>query len=504
LPPFQSNQNRRKAVALIAIYHLHLQIISRGIGKTAVGAAAYRSAETLHNEYDGVTHDYTRKGGVVHTEILLPENAPAGYADRSTLWNAVEKAERYKTAQLAREMEIALPVELTREQQISLARRFVQETFVNAGMCADVCLHDAGKGNPHAHVMLTMRPIEKDGTFGAKSRTVNGRKINTTDWSDRDKAEEWRAAWAAYANGALRMAGVLTEDNILDHRSYARQGKEQIPTVHMGVAATQMERKGIRTERGNKNREIEVTNARLRQLRARLDKLKERLETIEVDDTPPTFYDVLCAMTSGDPNRPQWMKVADLQMAAKALMFFEQNGLKTIEDLRGKVMDFYDERQAMSDKLKPFERRIKTLDLHLRHSENFAKHRKIAKKRDALFADAHRLDKESLIFKGKANEARKKAEDFEWKNLNALRDYDDAEKYLRGVLQKRFDPDNIPLEKWRQERDALAREKGGLNTQYAVLKEDIRRVEEIQRFAVEAQRTMNPPREKSRTQGMDL
>jgi Lon protease-like protein len=478
-------------VTHIAIYHLSIKIITRGKGKSAVAAAAYRSGETLHNEYDGATHDYTRKRGIVHTEILLPENAPAEYANRSALWNAVEKAERYKTAQLAREIEIALPVELTREQQISLARRYVQETFVSAGMCADICLHDTGKGNPHIHVMLTMRPIEKDGIFGAKSRTVNGRKINTTDWNDRTKAEHWRRAWAAYANDALRLADKLTEDNTLDHRSYERQGVDRIPTVHMGVAAAQMERRDIRTERGDINREIEITKSMLLQIKRRLDKLNKWLDEAK-QNTAPTLADVLSEMLSGNRERSRWQQIRDLQMAAKTLVFIQEHKLTTIEDLRGKVSDFYDERQAMSDKLKPFERRIKTLDEHLRHSDNFTKYRKIAVKRDTLLAEAHKLDTQSLIFKGKAKEALKKAEDYDWKHLNALQAYDEAEKYLRGVLQKRFDPKNIPVAKWRQERETLAREKGGLNTEYAVLKDRIAEVEHIRKYAEEVQRTINP------------
>ena len=136
-------------------YILIIKIISRGKGKSAVAAAAYRSGESLTNEYDGITHDYTRKGGIVHTEILLPDNAPKEYADRSVLWNAVEKAERAKNAQLAREIEIALPHELTREQGISLVREYVKEQFVSAGMCADFAIHDKNDGNPHAHIMLT-------------------------------------------------------------------------------------------------------------------------------------------------------------------------------------------------------------------------------------------------------------------------------------------------------------------------------------------------------------
>ena len=155
----------------MAIYHLSIKIISRGKGgKSAVAAAAYRAAEKIHNEYDGMTHDYTRKGGVVHTEILLPENAPAEYADRAVLWNAVEKIEKAKNAQLAREIEIALPVELTREQNISLVREYVNRHFVAAGMCADFAIHDKKDGNPHAHIMLTMRPFEQGGEWGAKQK----------------------------------------------------------------------------------------------------------------------------------------------------------------------------------------------------------------------------------------------------------------------------------------------------------------------------------------------
>ena len=147
----------------MAIYHCSIKVISRGKGKSAVAAAAYRAGEKITNEFDGMTHDYTHKGGVVHTEILLPDHAPAGYTDRAVLWNEVEKIEKAKNAQLAREIEIALPRELTREQGISLVREYVKRHFVAAGMCADVCLHDTGGGTPHAHIMLTMRPFDEGG-----------------------------------------------------------------------------------------------------------------------------------------------------------------------------------------------------------------------------------------------------------------------------------------------------------------------------------------------------
>ena len=202
----------------MAIFHSHAQIITRGIGKSAVGAAAYRAGENIKNEYDGDIHDYTRKKGVVYTEIILPGHAPAEYADRAILWNAVEKVEKSSNSQLAREIEIALPAELTREQNISLARRYVENTFVTAGMCADLCVHDKNDGNPHMHIMLTMRPINDDGTWGSKQkkeyildrdgnkqydpvkRQYKCRSISSTDWNKRENADIWRQTWQDAAN----------------------------------------------------------------------------------------------------------------------------------------------------------------------------------------------------------------------------------------------------------------------------------------------------------------
>ena len=146
----------------MAIYHLSIKIISRGKGKSAVAVSAYRSGEKIKNEYDGLVHDFTRKGGIAHTEILLPQNAPQEFSDRGTLWNSVEKIEKNKNSQLAREIEIALPKELDRSKQIELVREYVKENFVKVGMCADIALHDKNDGNPHCHILLTMRPLDED------------------------------------------------------------------------------------------------------------------------------------------------------------------------------------------------------------------------------------------------------------------------------------------------------------------------------------------------------
>ena len=227
----------------MAIFHCLIKIIQRSRGRSAVAAAAYRSGTKLTNEWDGLTHDFTRKGGVVHTEIMLPAHAQPGFSDRSTLWNSVEMNEKSKNRQLAREIEVALPVELDRGQQLALVRSFVKDNFVDSGMCADFAIHDKGTGNPHAHIMLTIRPLTENGEWGAKCRKVyeldaQGKRIpdgkgnfkshreDTTDWNDRGKAEEWRAAWAAYANKALDAAG---RPERIDHRSYKRQGLTKSP-----------------------------------------------------------------------------------------------------------------------------------------------------------------------------------------------------------------------------------------------------------------------------------
>ena len=226
--------------------------MSRGKGKSAVAAAAYRSGEKLTNEWDGMTHDYTRKGGVVHTEIMLPPHAPPSFSDRSTLWNSVELYEKAGNAQLAREIDAALPIELSREEQIRLL------------------------ANPDTlkHFFQFMRPLDERGAWAAKSkkeydldengeriRLPSGRykthKVDLTGWNSQENALIWRKAWADISNNFLERSG---SPERIDHRSNAERGIDEIPTVHMGVAACQMEKKGIATEKGELNRNIRKAN----------------------------------------------------------------------------------------------------------------------------------------------------------------------------------------------------------------------------------------------------
>ena len=283
----------------MAIYHLSAKVISRAGGRSSVAAAAYRTAGRLRDDRQGLEHDYSRKGGVVHSEIMAPENAPDWMRDRDQLWNAVEAVEKRRDAQLAREIEVALPRELDRGERLELLRGFVQREFVDRGMVADVAIHEGkardGHGQPHAHVMLTMRELIGEG-FGKKDRS----------WNAPDVLMGWREAWARDANAALERAG---RSERIDHRSLEAQrveaeqeverarkdGQEEVALEHekkvvmlsrepepkLGPSANAMEKRGLVTERGDALRATQARNTQRqeygwKQLELRLEQLMER------------------------------------------------------------------------------------------------------------------------------------------------------------------------------------------------------------------------------------
>ena len=268
----------------MAIYHCSVKIIGRSKGKSVIAATAYRAGEKLYDRETGLTHDFTRKGGVVHRDILLPDHAPKEYMDRQILWESVTKVEKKTNAQLAREVEIALPVEFSRVVQLAVIRDYVQTNFVSKGMCADIAIHDKRNGNPHAHILLTTRPIKADGTWGTKekkdyARDEDGNRIplidkktgkqklgkrneklwkritvQANDWNDRGNVEKWRKSWADICNRYLSM------EQQIDHRSYERQGLPIVPMIHEGVRARQMEQRGEVSDRCEYNRIVKQLN----------------------------------------------------------------------------------------------------------------------------------------------------------------------------------------------------------------------------------------------------
>ena len=282
---------------------------------------------------------------------------------------------------------------MTREQGSSLVREYVKAQFVNAGMCADFAIHDTGGGNPHAHVMLTMRPIEQDGTWGAKQkkeyildqqgekiydrkkRQYKCKSIPATDWNEQTKAEEWRAAWAEICNRALEQNGHAER---IDHRSYERRGIDQIPTVHLGVAASAMEKRGIRTERGDLNREIEVTNQKLRQLKARIAKLQKWLKEEQENTEPPTLADYIQGILSrrAQEGKSQVSQsLYNLKDAAKMLSFLQANNIMDTAGLDEKFKSMIGEQLDIQGKLKPVERRLATLKKHIEQSDIYFKYK---------------------------------------------------------------------------------------------------------------------------------
>ena len=369
-------------------------------------------------------------------------------SEAKTQRGSVEKAERYKTAQLAREIELALPIELAREQNINLVREYAKQHFVDAGMCADICIHDKQDGNPHAHIMLTMRPIKKDSQWGQKSRSENGIKIPTTDWNEQTKAEEWRNGWANFVNRFLEQNNVPER---VDHRSYERQGIEQIPTIHMSVAASAMERKGIRTDKGNTNRKIISTNQELRQLRARIGKLQKWLDVRDVEVKAELAAQnfnhilsenlilILSDMLNTNEGKTRWHKIADPKSAASALAFLHANSITTLFELSKTVTAMRGEVNIVRDKLKPVERRLTTLDEHIKQGGNYKTYKAIQReykslkpKQQVSFYDAH--TSEIILF-------------------------ENAEKYLKAHLNGH---NRIPLVTWKAEREKLTAQKNGL------------------------------------------
>ena len=330
----------------IAIYHFEAKMISRGTGRSVVAAAAYASCSKIYNDYDGMMHDYTRKHGCVYSEIFLPSNAPPEWQDRTALWNAVEAAEKAKDSRLARELIVALPVEIGLDEWKAILKDFISKQCVNKGMCADVSIHDTDGHNPHAHILLTMRPIDDKGKWQAKTQKeylckrgdeergftaaefktaqadgwekqyqykVDKKKLYMTpteaeqqgyervsknpkstrygrqnpicaEWNSEEQVLRWRKAWEGVTNKALEQNSI---DARVDCRSFKECGIDEQPTIHEGVSAHIIEQRGGVSERCEMNRQIKADNALLLEIKKQIKKLS----AIVVDKVKKTVLD---------------------------------------------------------------------------------------------------------------------------------------------------------------------------------------------------------------------
>ena len=470
----------------MAIYHLSIKIISRGKGKSAVAASAYRSGEKIKNEYDGVVHDFTRKGGIAHTEILLPQNAPEEFSNRSVLWNSVEKIEKSKNSQLAREIEIALPKELSREKQINLVREYVKENFVKIGMCADIALHDKNDGNPHAHILLTMRPLNEDTTWGAKSKKEyildengekvklkNGnyktRKINTTDWNEQDKAEHWRKAWADITNKYLEENSIQEK---VDHRSFQRQGIEQIPTIHLGVSASQMEKKGIATDRGNINREIRHQNKILREIARRIKALMRWIRSLTKDKNNDTPKDKQYDISLQSTTLPRQNDLTDilshlikenadnsninLEKYIESYQFLKEKNITSIPELKESISALRDKNYKTTRAIKDTEKKTNDKVELIDQAEKYLKHKD--------------------TYKAYTKTKKSKKEDFYNGHTAEIILFESAKKYLKEHLGE---SKSLTISKWKSELDALKQEKKSLYNQILKIREEVEQAEKV-------------------------
>ena len=483
-------------------FHFNISIISRGKGKSAVASAAYISCEKLTNEWDGVTHDYHNKKGLGHKEIFLPENAPKEFLDRSTLWNSLELNEKAINAQLARNFIIALPKELSLEENKELIREFIQENFVSKGMIADLAIHqenDEGNGNIHAHIMTTVRPFNQDGTWGAKSKKEylldeqgnkilgkNGkpktRKIDLTDWNNKDNAEKWREHFATLCNQYLEKAG---EQKRVDHRSYKRQGKEEIPTIHLGASASALERKGVETEKGNINREIKKHNSIVKAVRERIAELtswlnnftkvlfdkyeqykqekkeeyENKAELFNLYEYISIYYDIQGEKARKLHPYASNKKIgADLRRFSKARIYLKDNNLKTIADLQEKISTLQSQNKKVSQDIKAKTARIESLNKCFTYAD-------IIKDNKQVFEEwnSKSLFKDSFY--------------------NSHKDEIDKYKRARAILEKITGSSAIKSKDWKKEIQSLEDEISKLNRQSQSIKEEYESINHI-KYAV--------------------
>lgn len=464
----------------MALFHFHLTQVKRSAGQSAVASAAYRAGEKLYSEYYGEASDYTRKSGVVSSEIMLPPHAPPEYADRQTLWNAVEKAERGKNAQLAYSFDVALQNELTMDENAALVRQFIAEQIVSKGMIADFAIHDPDKdggiSNPHFHLLAPIRPLDDSGKWGLKQRRVyrldedgnritdeNGRPlfdaVPTTDWGDPATLEAWRQAWADMVNAKFAEKGLECR---IDHRSYLRQGLDLLPTVHEGPAVRQMEARGIPTDKGDLNRWIKATNALVCDLKKKIAALFGWLKEVRQElskPQAPNLAEVLGAYYGGR-NAGAYSaraKSGNLKQYAEAVNFLTENRLYSVEDLEARVEAHSDKVNGLKVSMDTKSKRMKELQGLLESADSYKRLKPV---HDELNA---------IKWKGR-REKFKEAHDGDLRLFYMARRKLDAHFSSDGKL---------PLTAWRQEHDRLRREYEADYAQYKPLRADLMKLLQV-------------------------
>ena len=451
----------------MALYHFSVKQVSRGKGQTVVNSAAYISGQKLYNDYYGQTHDYTKKSGVVFTEILTPEYVPERLTDRETLWNEVEKIEKGKRAQLAYSFDIALQNELTLDENIELAREFCQEQFVARGMIVDLAVHE-GKSknedepdNPHFHVLAPIRPITEE-IWGNKQKREyvldeDGNRIkdakgndvfnavSTTGWNDPELLKEWRRAWTEKVNEKFRECHMAAR---IDHRSYKEQGIDLIPTIHEGYEVRAMEKKGIKTVIGELNRAIRQFNQMFISLKESIQWMKTGYEEMKVEldrrqnptllESLQDYYDKKVQGRPPLPNFYAEMKrrgknLSNLQEFAKSINYLQTHKIETMEDQQERI-------DELNGVVSVSKKEISEKREQLKKLENLQKMAEVIKTNQPL------IDEYNHFF------FPKKREKYYQQHKKEINYYRKCERELKQHLDK---DEKVPTARWKREKEEI-------------------------------------------------
>ena len=471
-------------------YHFHVTQIKRSKGQSAVACAAYRSGEKLFSEYYGEISDYTRKRGIVHSEILLPSHAPPEYSERQSLWNSVEKAELHPKAQLAYSFDIALQNEFSIEENIALARQFLLNEFVSHGMICDFAVHlpdrKDGIQNPHFHVLCPMRPLDENGQWGAKQRRVyrldeNGNQVldkkgqpifdavSTTDWGSPETLEHWRKAWCDLCNAKFAEKGL---DERIDHRSYERQGVELLPTVHEGPTVRAMEKRGVATEKGCLNRWIKATNKMILAAEKKVSALEKWVSENHQSSLIQSLNTYNSMRNAGAYS--QTAKVKNLKELTADINLLKTNGIETFEDLQSKLDELSEKIDGFKERSSKKSARLKEIDNLLIWAQHYAENKPVAD--------------ELAKIKWKA-----KREKFQAENENVLRLYHMSER----KLQPYFKNGKLPISAWKAERLQVQKDFEDIQKQFSAVRDDVKRLWQI-KYKVERSNNQNKENDKEK------
>ncbi|WP_455031389.1 MobQ family relaxase [Oribacterium sp.] len=483
--------------------HTHVDIVTRSKGASVIAKAAYNARDKLNDEHYGKVHDYSKKEDLVFSKIFLPEHISKEFSDREYLWNSVEKIEKSKNSQLARNLLFTLPRELNEEDRIKLISEFIEENFTSKGMIADCNIHNPlasdNEEQPHAHILLTLREIDKQGKWKPKCRkeyildengekiklksgNYKSRKVNLNDWNEPDKAKEWRENFSKKANEYLEKNGIVKR---IDPRTFEDQGREELPQIHLGTASYQMEKKGIKTERGNYNRKIIAFNLEFKKLKEELSKLtfwigslvgklqskydeykQEKKDELENKAELFNLYEYISIYHDLQGEKAKELKpyasnkkmAADLRRFSKAIYYLRDNKLQTIADLQEKIGTLQSENKNIHQEVKVKSKRIENLNKCFTYAD-------IIKDNKATYDEWNN----KTLFKDSF--------------YNSHKEEIDKYKRARAILEKITGSSAIKSKDWQKEMKSLEDEITKLNKQSQAIKEEYENINHI-KYAV--------------------